>query len=111
MVTFEVKTPDGVDITAVYEALAHRRSATRSYVLLYIPTDRQAELEATLLEIYGEAKKHGIGVITVEKVDDYETWDEIVEPSRSEPDPRKMNDFLSMQFTKQQLEQIVKWFK
>jgi hypothetical protein len=111
VVTFEVKTPDGIDITVVYEALAHLRSATRSYVLLYVPSTRYAELEVSLVEVYAEAKKHGIGVITVEKVDEYETWEEVVEPVRIEPDPRRLNDFLAKQFTKEQLEQIMKWFK
>ncbi len=111
VVTFEVKTPDSVDITAVYEALAHHRSATRSYVFLYVPNDRREELEADLVEVYAEAKKHGIGVITAEKAGDYATWEEVVEPSRGEPDPRRLNDFLAKQFTKEQLEQIMKWFK
>jgi hypothetical protein len=31
--TFEIKSPDAVNVQAVYEALAHRRAATRSYVL------------------------------------------------------------------------------
>ncbi len=111
IVTFEVKTPESIDITAVYEALSHRRSATRSYVFLYVPKEHREELDADLVEVYAEAKKHGIGVITAEKADDYATWEEVVEPIRGEPDPRRLNDFLAKQFTKDQLEKIMKWFK
>jgi hypothetical protein len=32
--TYEIKPTDAIDVTAVYEALAHRRAATHSYVLL-----------------------------------------------------------------------------
>ena len=111
VVTFEVKAPEGIDITVVYEALAHRRSATRSYVLLHVPLNFDAEPELGLDEVYAEAKKYGIGVITFGKVDEYETWEEVVEPVRVEPDPRRLNDFLAKQFTIKQLEQIMKWFK
>lgn len=111
IVTFEVKTPDNIDITAVYEALAHLRSATRSYVFFYVPVERREELETALVDVYAEAKKHGVGVITAGKVDDYATWEEVIEPTRSEPDPRRLNDFLAKQFTQEQREQIMKWFK
>jgi hypothetical protein len=111
VVTFEVKPSDAIDVTCVYEALAHLRSATRSYVLIHVPTARAEELEEGLLEICAEAKKHGIGVITFEEASDYQTWDERVEPIRREPEPRKLNDFLAKQFTQDQLEKIVRWFR
>ena len=111
VVTFEIKTPDGSDITCVYEALAHLRSATRAYVLLHVPAERSKELESTQVDIFAEAKKHGVGVITAERPNDYSTWEEVVDPTRFEPDPRRLNDFLAKQFSKEQLEQIMKWFK
>jgi hypothetical protein len=39
VVTFEVKPFDAIDVTAVYEALAHLRSATHAYVILHVPDD------------------------------------------------------------------------
>lgn len=111
VITFEIKTADGLDVTSVYEALAHLRSATRSYVLAHVSAERTKDLETTLVEVFAEAKKHGIGVITAGKPDDYTTWDEVVDPVRADPDPRRLNDFLAKQFTKEQLEQMMKWFK
>lgn len=111
VITFEIKPASTIDVTCVYEALAHLRSATRAYVLLHVPSDKAERLEAVLLEVYSEAKQHGIGVIVAEKPDDYETWEETVEPVRVEPIPRKLNDFLAKQFASSQLEQIAKWFK
>lgn len=61
--------------------------------------------------MYAEAKKHGIGVLTAGKPGDYESWEEVVDHIRVEPDPRRLNDFLAKQFTKEQLEQMMKWFK
>src|SRR5690348_5652942 len=37
--TFEVKAANAINVQAVYEALAHRRAATHSYVLLHVPID------------------------------------------------------------------------
>jgi hypothetical protein len=111
VVTFEVKHCSSIDVICVYEALAHLRSATRAYVLLHVPKHRTADLEDTLLEVCAEAKKHGIGVLVFEDAADYETWDERVEPVRREPEARRLNDFLARQFTQEQLEKIVRWFR
>jgi hypothetical protein len=37
---FEVKAANAINVQAVYEALAHRRAATHSYVLLHVPDDQ-----------------------------------------------------------------------
>lgn len=110
--TFEVKATEQVTITAIYEALAHRRSATRSFVIYHVPADQMNDqMESALDEICVEAKRHGIGVIVTAKPDDYETWDERVEAARVEPDPNKLNDFIAVQVSEGAKEEIVKWFK
>lgn len=111
VITFEVKPCDAIDVTAVYEALAHLRSATRAYVMLHVPDVHSDDLEELILEICAEAKKHGIGVVTFADPASYETWDERVEPVRREPEPRKLNDFLAKQFKQEQLERLVRWFR
>jgi hypothetical protein len=40
VVTFEIKPSNNVTVLAVYEALAHRRSATHAYVVLPVPPRR-----------------------------------------------------------------------
>jgi hypothetical protein len=111
LITFEVKATDGLDVTVVYEALAHRRAATRAYALLHVPEERKAALEEVLDEIVLEAKRVGVGVILAGLPNDYETWDEIVEASRVEPEPQRLNDFLSKQVSQGFREQIVRWFR
>jgi hypothetical protein len=110
VVTFEVKPRWNLDVTAVYEALGHLRSATLSYVLAHVETVDDT-LEESLIEVCAEARRYGIGVIIAEKANDYDTWEERVEPVRGKPEPRRLNDFLAKQFTADQLEQIVKWFR
>lgn len=111
LITFEIKPADNIDIRCVYEALAHRRSATQSYVLLHVPGGAETPSKKTLEDIYAEAKRHGIGVIVAEKPDDYDDWDEKVEPIRNEPSPKLMNDFLAIQFPESKLQKIMKWFR
>lgn len=111
LITFEIKPTDGLDVTVVYEALAHRRAATRAYTLLHIPEGRQAGLEEILDEIVLEAKRVGVGVIVAGAPDSYDTWEELVEAERHEPEPQRLNDFLAKQVSQGFREQIVKWFR
>lgn len=87
VVTFEVKPFDAIDVTAVYEALAHLRSATRAYVMLHVPDDQQQTLQGEIDEVAVVAKQHGVGLITFADPASYETWEDLVEAERSEPDP------------------------
>lgn len=97
--TFEVKPSDAITVQAVYEALAHRRAATRSYVLLHVPADRRAALEAAVSELCEVARGHGIGVVTAEDPADYETWDEREVAARVEPDPEQLDAFIGRQLS------------
>jgi hypothetical protein len=111
VITFEVKPSDSIDVTAVYEALAHRRAATKAYVVLHVPDADADRLNDTLTEVYSEAKRHGLGVITFNQPGDFSGWEEMVEPTRQEPDPRRLNDFLATQFEAAQLETLLRWFR
>ncbi len=94
--TFEVKPCDQIEITAVYEALAHRRSATHSYVLLHVPTDDQALLDA-VADVRSVARSHGIGVVVVGDPGDYSTWDILESAERVQPDPSQLDQFIGQQ--------------
>lgn len=97
--TFEIKAPSAVNVQAVYEALAHRRAATRAYVLFYIPPDKAAALKHGVEEVATAARMHGIGVVTAGNPYDYDTWEELEEAQRYAPDPEKLNDFISTQLS------------
>lgn len=95
--TFEVKPSNTIDVQAVYEALAHRRASSRSYVVLHVPDDKQNSLDLIIQEVRSVARSHGVGVVIAGEPDDYDTWEEVEEAQRVEPDPEKLNDFIDKQ--------------
>ncbi len=98
-------------MTVIYEALAHRRAATRSYALVYIPDQKRNELGSVLDEVASEAKRYGVGLVVAANPSDYDTWEELVEAVRHEPDPERLNDFLAQQVSQGFREQVVRWFR
>ena len=100
-----------MNVTAVYEALAHRRAATHAYVWFHIPEEEAEEFSEALDAIASEAKRFGVGVIVASKPDDYESWDVVVEATRIEPDPEGMNDFISVQLSASAKDEIVAWVR
>ena len=112
VITFEVKHYKRLDVTAVYEALAHRRSATRAYVLVYVPDQALPQLESpTLADIADEAIKHGVGFIIAADPKDYDTWDVREVASNVTPDPARLDKFIRNQLSGDTREQIVRWFR
>jgi hypothetical protein len=95
--TFEVKAANAINVQAVYEALAHRRAATHSYVLLHVPAEQADQLEDAVADVAEAARGHGIGVITAADPDDYDTWEDREEARRVEPDPERLNSFVATQ--------------
>lgn len=107
--TFEVKSADSVDVTAVYEALAHRRAATHAYVVLHVPDPDQKQ--TGVAEVVSEARRHGVGVIEFSDPGNYETWEETVTADRVEPEPSALNDFIRVQLpdaARRQIERAIR---
>ena len=100
VVTFEVKPFSALSVQAIYEALAHRRSATRSYVITHLPHQESAEAGSEVIaDVEEEARSHGVGFITAGDPSDYQTWEERVEARRVEPDPERLDAFISKQLS------------
>ncbi|MFN3809596.1 MAG: hypothetical protein ACK4S6_03165 [Roseateles asaccharophilus] len=59
VISFEVKPTSTLDITAVYEALAHRRSATRAYVVGHVPEAANSDMQNEVEVVTEEAKNSG----------------------------------------------------
>lgn len=110
IVTFELKTADALDVRGVFEALSHAQFATLAYVVFYTGgkelrdypnSDRVIELAA----------KYGVGVIATTKIDNYEFWNEIVEPRRNITDPEQANQLIGASFSENARNRIIKWHK
>ena len=80
--TFEVKPYTSIDVTAVYEALAHLRSSTKASVIFHVPAEIRKEewFQKRLSDIKEEANRHGIGLIFAEDVTEYDTWEVALGP-------------------------------
>lgn len=117
VVTFEIKAWNGLDVTAVYEALAHARAATRAYVLAHVPDNvlegkkEDGRTEGVLARIDEEAKRHGIGFITASQPGDYSTWLERVGAEYEPPTPQAMNDLISLQFSETAKHKLLAWYR
>lgn len=109
LITFEVKPSWALDVTAVYEALAHRRAATQSYVWLHC--EHPAENVEQLARIVEEGERHGIGVIVATNPADYDSWDIRAEPLRVEPDPELLNEFIALQISDGAKEELAAWVR
>lgn len=105
VVTFEIKPEWDISVKAVYEALSHRRGATRCYVVLHMPTEREID------DVLSEAKKFGVGVITISSFTGMGNWIEEVEAERIEPDPERLNNFLAVQIGEANRQEILKWLR
>jgi len=113
LITFEVKPLDGIDVTAVFEALSHRRAATQAYVWLHVPAGAESseELTSLLKRIEEEASRHGVGMIVGANPSDYSSWDLRLRASRFEPDPESLNEFIAQQLSGLARDELAQWFR
>jgi hypothetical protein len=109
LITFEIKPSWALDVTGVYEALAHRRAATQSYLWLHCPDPQQ--VSDRLERIVEEAERHGIGVIAASDPSNYDTWDQKCTPTRVDPDPELLNDFVAVQLSEGAKEELSAWVR
>ena len=66
-------------------------------------------LKSLLDRLCGDADEHGVGFILVGNATDYETWDFEVEPSRNDPDPADLDNFIRTQTSEQFKDRILSW--
>ena len=113
LITFELKPFDGIDVTAVFEALSHRRAATQAYVWLHVPVGEESnsDLVALLKRIEEEASRHGVGMIVGADPSDYSSWDLRLRAARFEPDPESLNEFIAQQLSGLARDELAQWFR
>lgn len=108
--TFEVKPQDAWDISGVFEAAAHSRAATRSYLLIHTPKGAQPS-DIDKERMMEECERFGVGLMTFENPEDFNTYDAVVEPERRIPDPYLLNKFLTSQLSPSTQGLIARWIK
>ena len=101
VITIEIKLFDDVDVTGIYEALAHKSCSHYSYLMI-VNFPKQEELVSKKKEDFDKimvaATRHGIGIIKVPNSNDWNTWEFPLEPTRSDAGHQEINQFLLDQF-------------
>jgi hypothetical protein len=105
--TFEIKPEGEIDITGVYEAKAHSRRATRSYVMFHAPR-RDSQMQEVIKACVAEAERIDVGLIVFEKVDDFATWEILVRAPRVDVDHELLEEFIK-QLPERVRNEIAKW--
>lgn len=100
-------------MTAVFEALSHRRAATQAYVWLHVPAGEETNVEliALLKRIEEESSRHGVGMIVGAEPADYSSWDLRLRATRFEPDPESLNEFIAQQLSVSARDELAQWFR
>lgn len=115
IITFEIKPPDDISVEGVFEALSHQQFATKSYVIYNVTDDDLANDfsndEKAGARIMETARRHGVGVIVANKIEDYDYWEELNTPKRVSPDPEQANRFIATGFDQDIRDKIIKWHK
>ena len=94
VVTFEIKPSDAITVAAVYEALAHLRSAAHARVIFHVPGEEAESVQQSIDEARRVSRAHGVGLIITGDSRAWDTWNEREEARRVEPDPEKPGDGL-----------------
>lgn len=90
----EVKTWAGLDITAVFEVLAHGSDTTHQWVFCEVPP---GDAESKLARVRQEAKRYGVGLVTFQmgQAREGQTWTTEVEAIRRDTSPRAVEQYVS----------------
>ena len=104
-----LKRTKGLDVTAVYEALSHRRAAHFAHVLAHVPECERCALQPILQRLIRDAEEYGVGVTTLADPQDYKTWRVEVDARRANPDPADVNAFIRAQTGGEFKDKILSW--
>ncbi|NVJ25793.1 MULTISPECIES: hypothetical protein [Myxococcus] len=106
--TFEIKPRWEFNVTGIFEAAAHARTATHAFALLELPLNPDDSDKARLTS---EAQRMGVGLILFQDPTDFETWDFMVDPVRKEPDPSLLEQFVVTQLSETARTKLLRWGK
>jgi hypothetical protein len=106
--TFEVKTANWLDVTAIFETAAHGSRATRSYALLQVPEILSAREEEILGRCEREAVRLRVGLISFIDPSRFETWETRVEAPRVDTAPEDLEALIA-QLSHEAKSKLARW--
>lgn len=112
VVSIEVKHASlQFDVACVYEALAHSRMSAYSILFFYedpAQTIRDMGEDDTLEEIRNECARLGVGLVISQYPAALDRWDYHIPARMNEPDPRRVDSFITVAFTQKQRDELAK---
>ena len=90
--SFELKTEDGANDTAVYEALAQTRFTHFGHLVWHLP--RGSKAENRLPDIEAQCEEHGVGLIRMTDPDNTEAYEIVIDPKRKQTPAVSIDGFL-----------------
>jgi hypothetical protein len=81
---------------------------THAYVIYHVPDDSAEAVKQVIDEARRVGRAHGVGVITMGDPRRWETWDELEEARRVEPDPERLDEFISVQLDRDAQDEIAR---
>lgn len=107
--SFELKMPQGCNLLAVHEALAHGAVANFAYLTLYLPADASEQIN--LPAMLEQAQRHGVGIIRMFDPRDFSTYTKLLNARRSETSPARIDGFIEERFTLANRLALRKWVR
>lgn len=108
--TFEIKPTWQFNPMGIFEAAAHARRATHAWTLYHV-TEIELKQHADIDRMTEEAERLGIGMIFFTEPSRFESWDIKVDSVRQNPDPRLLEEFISIQLSDEAKANLARWSK
>ena len=105
LMSFEVKSYDGTDISSVHQALAQARFVNNSYLVWNRPFCVCDDDNYKAIRLSCET--HGIGLVVVHDPDNLRTFEFRVAPKRYEISPDALDEFVETRFSQRTKQTIV----
>lgn len=106
VITFEIKPSNDLDIVGVFETASHSRFAAKSYLAVHLPDGITESLKPQIEVLSNECERFGIGFLYFLDPSKPGTWETILEPARKTPDPTEIDNFLSIQLSRKNQDEV-----
>jgi hypothetical protein len=108
--SYEVKCSSAIDITGVYEALAHKKWVHRANLIIHIPhcMFNYDHVQEQIALITREASLRGIGFIIFKNPYDSSTWNIYCEAEYAPPAPELLEEFMENRCFQQKTLKVVR---
>ena len=68
-------------------------------MIFHVPDETAESVQQTIEEARRVSRAHGVGLITMSEPRPWDTWNELEEARRVEPDPERLDEFISVQLS------------